>query len=217
MGFLRRYLICGFFAALCVGCGVSVDSNSVSSVHSDFEKVAFEEVVFRPGVNFSLIVESGGEVEIDVDSIRVQHSGKAILPLIGSFSLDGLSLESASGKLTEQYGKFYVQAPLVRIQFKEDEYGGESPWGYVTVLGRVEKPGRVGLPPSRDLTVSAAIQGADGFASSANLSAVKVSRNGSDGQVKQLVIDLNKIGEIGSEQDVQLRAGDVVYVPERIF
>ncbi len=217
MGFFRRYLICSLFAVLCAGCGVSVDSTHVSSVHSDFETVSFEEVVFRPGVNFSLIVESGGKVEIDVESIRVQHSGNAILPMIGSFSLDGLSLESASEKLAEQYGKFYVQAPLVRVQFKEDEYGGESPWGYVTVLGRVEKPGRVGLPPSRDLTVSAAIQGADGFASSANLSAVRISRNGADGEVKQLVIDLNKIGEGESEQDVQLRAGDVVYVPERIF
>ena len=106
----------------------------------------------------------------------------------------------------------------ILLQFMMSENGSSSPWGYVTVLGRVKNPGRVNLPPTRDLTVSGAIQGADGFDTSANLRAVRISRDGASGEKTHRTVDLNRIGETGEiDEDLKLKAGDIIYVPERRF
>ncbi len=88
----------------------------------------------------------------------------------------------------------------------------------MTVLGRVRKPGRVNLPPTRDMTVSGAIQDADGFDTSANLKAVRITRTGADQVKTQTIVDMNRIGADGDfKRDLPLRAGDLIYVPERVF
>lgn len=211
-------LIIGMSLALC-GCQTTAQP-MVNSSSSFFDSVDAEpdEIVLRSGVTFSLSVELGGQVEVEAESLRVQYNGEAVLPVIGSVKLEGMTLTEASDKLVDSYSHYYVQKPLVRLQFCVDGAGGSSPWGYVTVLGRVAKPGRVSLPPTRDLTVSGAIQGADGFDTSANLATVRLTRLSKSGQKNQVVVDMNKIGEGGdAAQDVRLRAGDVIFVPERIF
>lgn len=205
---------------LCLaGCATSrVPEVAAASAPFSAEQLDQEEVVLRSGVTFSLYVELAGEVEVESELLRVQPGGEAVLPVVGAVRLEGLTLQEASAKLAQAYSSYYVQMPLVRLQFCVDEAGGTSPWGYVTVLGRVAKPGRVHLPPTLDLTVSGAIQDADGFDTSANLAAVRLTRSRKDGSKSQVLINMNKIGEGGdSTQDVRLRAGDVIFVPERIF
>lgn len=187
---------------------------------STFSAGAHEKVVLRAGVMFSLLVEVDGSNEIEANDLRVSEDGIAVLPMIGSVALDGLTLSQASSQLSKLYGKFYQARPLVRLQFSQDESsGGSSPWGYVTVLGRVRKPGRVNLPPTRDLTVSGAVQGAGGFDTSANVRAIRITRTGSDHKSKQIEVNMDQIGDRSEarQQDVPLRTGDIVFVPERIF
>jgi protein involved in polysaccharide export with SLBB domain len=173
-------------------------------------------VTLSPGIVFSMRVDVDGLNEIEEDHIRLRQDGSAVLPMVGTVNLSGCSLMEASTRLEELYGRFYQDPPLVRLQFSVDD--GAAPWGYVTVLGRVRKPGRVNLPPTRDLTVSGAIQGADGYDTSANLKAVRISRADPETGNRQMVVNLERIGENGeAAQDLWLRSGDVVFVPETIF
>lgn len=92
-----------------------------------------------------------------------------------------------------------------------------SPWGYVTVLGRVKKPGQVNVPPTRELTVSRAIQLAGGLDTSARSNAIRVTRTRGSA-AEQFEVDLDRIGALGqTKDDVRLLPGDVVYVPEAVL
>lgn len=186
-------------------------------VTQTFTSIDEQRVTLRPGVTFSMLVDVDGINEIEESDIRLLQDGTAVLPMVGAVRLDGLTLSEASAHLSGLYNTYYQLKPLVRLQYSSDN--ASAPWGHVTVLGRVKKPGRVNIPPTRDLTVSGAIQGADGFDTSANLKAVRISRftSGADGS-RQMVVNMDRIGagEAGA-QDPALYAGDIVYVPETIF
>ena len=86
------------------------------------------------------------------------------------------------------------------------------------MLGRVKNPGRVNIPPTRDLTVSGAIQLAGGLDTSARDSAVLVTRKDEEGASNQYEVNLRRVGSRGEvEEDLTVLPGDVVYVPEMIF
>ncbi|HOU21158.1 MAG TPA: polysaccharide export protein, partial [Kiritimatiellia bacterium] len=73
-------------------------------------------------------------------------------------------------------------------------------------------------PPTRDLTVSGAIQKAGGVATSAKLNAILISRPLPDGTIETRTVNLNAVGKSGRlEEDIILEADDVVYVPESMF
>jgi polysaccharide export outer membrane protein len=115
--------------------------------------------------------------------------------------------------------KDYFVNPQVIVDFVRDENKeGISPWGYVTVLGRVKKPGRIAIPATRDLTVSGAIQQAGGLDTSAQLGAIHVTRRAPNGKTVTKDVNLNAIGVGGRvEDDIVLESDDVVYVPESTF
>ena len=215
-------LFSGLVASLLSGC-VATGSKPEEQVSSNvaLDTFSFEDhaqVLLRPGVMFSIRVEVGGINECAEDELRVRQDGTAILPMIGSVKVAGLSLSEASDQLADRYSVYYQEMPLIHLRFLGDESGASSPWGYVTVLGRVKNPGRVNLPPSRDLTVSGAIQGANGFDTSANLKAVRISRADTSGKNRQVTVNLLQVGKGGVVgKDVQLKAGDIVFVPETIF
>lgn len=176
------------------------------------------EACLRPGIVFSLMVEVNGKNEIETLDLRVNDNGKAMLPIIGAVEVSQWTLTEASKRLSSLYSRYYTDPPLVRVQFTSEQKDGASPWGYVTVLGRVAKPGRVILPATRDLTVSAAIQGAGGLDTSANQTSIRITRIGTDLKKYQTMVDLSQIGSGRATQlDVSLQAGDVVFVPERLF
>lgn len=222
MQFLRflgisALILCGF-----AGC----KTTEVESIEpTDFVDIVSPEhdgmvgdhhLVLREGVMFSLQVEAGGKLEVELESCRIREDGSAVLPIIGKTSLVGLGLAEATDRLTKAYSDYYIETPLVRIELLQDEQGLSAPWGFVTVMGRVKNPGRVPFPPTRDLTLSGAIQGAEGFDTSANLSVVRITRTLQDGTQKHIIVDMNKIGDEGY-QDIPLRTGDLIKVPERIF
>jgi polysaccharide export outer membrane protein len=82
----------------------------------------------------------------------------------------------------------------------------------VSILGQVAKPGNYELTP--DMTLVGLISDAEGFTRLANASRIVVSNEG-QGKASR-VIDAQTI-LMGKGRDVQLEAGDVVYVPESVF
>ncbi len=178
---------------------------------------AADTVRLRPGLVLSLSVLVAGTREIDEPSKRVTDGGTLMLPLLGEVDVTGQSLDELQQVLATRYGQFYLQ-PQVILDFARESKDGVSPWGFVTVLGRVKEPGRVVIPATRDLTVSGAIQQAGGFDSSAKPTAILVSRGMADGRTESRTINLHAVGAAGRlDEDIILQADDVVYIPERMF
>lgn len=171
-----------------------------------------------PGLVVAVSVLVSGKKEIDEPAKRISNSGEISLPLIGNVQAGGLNLEELVAKLTGLYNDYFVR-PQIVVEFVKDETSDMvSPWGYVTVLGRVKNPGRVSIPPTQDMTISGAIQKAGGLDTSARDSAIKVTRQLPGGKVAQYEVDLRSVGARGRvRDDLILKPNDVVFVSEMIF
>lgn len=166
----------------------------------------------------SLSVLVAGEKEIDEPAKRISEGGTIVLPLLGEIHVAEITLDELQTKLAKRYQAYYVR-PQVIVDFERDtSRDGSSPWGFVTVLGRVKTPGRVAIPPTRDLTVSGAIQQAGGFATSARDSSILVTRLLPTGRTETRTVNLKAVGTAGRlEDDIILESDDVVFVPEAMF
>lgn len=180
--------------------------------------VPFESADLRPGLVINVTVLVAGKNEIAAPGKRITDKGTISMPLLGAVKVSAQSLESLSAQLTSAYKEFFVN-PQVIVEFvRDDNKEGLSPWGSVTVLGRVKKPGRVSLPATRDLTLSGAIQQAGGYDTSAKENAIRITRKRPGGGIKTWQVDLRSVGAEGLiENDILLEPDDVVYIPELIF
>ncbi|HMP74565.1 MAG TPA: polysaccharide biosynthesis/export family protein [Kiritimatiellia bacterium] len=176
------------------------------------------DVKLRPGLALEVTVLVAGQQEIETRASRISDNGTLVLPLLGAMNVTQFTLEELRRVLTGQYSRYYIN-PQVIVQFTRDSSSdGISPWGYVTVLGRVKNPGRIMIPATRDLTVSGAIQRAGGFDTSARINAIRVTRRGTGSEPEVRIINLNSVGADGRlEDDLLLVMDDVVFVPEARF
>lgn len=172
--------------------------------------------VVRSGFILTVTVQVDGRKEIDEASVRVSEEGDVRLPLVGSVPVAGLTLTALRDKLTDLYLGYFVR-PQVGVDFVVDGKSSVSPWGTVTILGRVKNPGQVALPPTRDLSVVAAIQAAGGFDTSADQGGIRITRRGPAGaETHKVNLRALATGARGGV-DVRLVDGDVVYIPELMF
>ena len=191
-----------FAAALVSGCLSTSETLSLPTVG---------DPLIRSGLVLKINVVSPGKADEYVKD--VSPAGELSLPLIGSVKCEGLKLAELQAKLTEVFAT-YIHEPSVTVQFIYGE-GMQSPWGTVLVMGCVGRPGPVNIPPTRDLTVTRAIQQASGTTQLARLSKVTLTRKLADGKSKAVRIDLEEIGKRGlKDKDLVLQADDVIYVPE---
>jgi polysaccharide export outer membrane protein len=84
---------------------------------------------------------------------------------------------------------------------------------WVSVFGQVQKPGRA--PFARARTITEAIMSSGGFTPAASTGQVRLQRS-IEGRAATFSIDVKRILD-GEEPDLELDAGDSVFVPERIF
>ena len=137
------------------------------------------------------------------------------MELIGQVKCDGMSLVGLQRKLESAYKKYYLR-PSVTVSFVPGQ--GVSPYGTVTVLGEVGRPGPVDVPPTMDLRLTKALLMAGGVNAIADKRRVKVTRCDKDGKQTKTRVDLIEIGEEGRpDKDMLLKAGDVVWVPMSIW
>lgn len=177
-----------------------------------------ESVKLKPGLVISMTVLVAGKKELDEPSKRISENGMVILPLLGEMAVADMSLDELQGKLTQSYKKFFVDPQVILDFVRDTGTDGVSPWGFVTVLGKVKTPGRIAIPATRDMTVSGAIQKAGGFGPSARDNAILVTRSLPNGETETRAINLKAVGTAGRlDDDIILEANDVVYVPEAMF
>ena len=172
----------------------------------------------RPGLLISVRVVVKGTVELEENRRRVGPEGSMSLPLIGDVKVGGLTLDGLRKELGRRYQEFFV-TPQIVCEFVIDSGDAtSSPWGHVTVVGCVTKAGPVPIPPTQDLRGSAAIRQAGGYAPSAKRRDVKVIRPLGKGKTKVFQVNMRRIGTgRDSSDDIVVKSGDVIHVPESIF
>jgi len=138
--------------------------------------------------------------------VRVTSDGYISFPLLGKVKAEGLTVPELELDLTEGLKK-YLKNPNVSVYVEE--------YGTITVSGQVEKPGS--YPLKRNLTVLEAISLAEGFTKIAAQNDVRVIRmeNNEKKMMKIRVADISKKGD--RADDISLKRGDIIFVPESIF
>jgi polysaccharide export outer membrane protein len=157
-----------------------------------------------------------GEPDLSKEQ-RIDGEGNIRMGLIGTIGIAGLTLREAEAKMQQVYvEKRYLRDPQISIQVTE--YAPR----YVSVLGKVNKPGRVQLEKeSNGIRLVDAISAVGGFSGIAKADAVRITRTSADGSEETVIIDAEAIIN-GRPSDapthfLTLLPGDVVFVPERLF
>ncbi len=209
LGNERLALLLGAGILALAGCEISRPEKeaAVSATYIDVGRV-------RPGVALAISVTATGTQGQASKQFFVNADGYISMELIGQLKVDGLSLVELEQKVKGAYKEYY-RDPQVMATFVYQAGGGMvSPWGTVTVLGEVARPGPVDIPSTQDLRLLRALQLAGGVSALADRRRVQVAHCDKDGRQTKRRINLNEIGEEGrADMDVLLRAGDVVWVP----
>jgi polysaccharide export outer membrane protein len=145
-----------------------------------------------------------GNPDLSIDA-RVNDVGVISYPLVGAIEVGGLSPTAAEKKiagLLESGG--FIKKPHVNIIVSVMESQ------QISVLGQVNKPGRLAIEGKRSLTdVLAMAGGVSGDAGDA----VTLIRNTSDGKTTRQVIDLlDIVRSADSSKNPDLYPGDTLYV-----
>ena len=178
------------------------------------EAVYFEGPVVRPGVALAISVTATGASGREQKQYFVDAEGYITMDLVGQVKCDGLSLIELQQKITEAYKLYYIDPHVTAVFIYQSGQNMVSPWGTVTVMGEVQRPGPVDVPSTQDLRVTRALQLAGGVTNIADKRRIRVTHCEKDGSKTKTRVDLVEIGEEGRpDKDIVLRAGDVVWVP----
>jgi protein involved in polysaccharide export with SLBB domain len=190
-------------------------AGSKESVDSSVVATWWDGPRIRPGIALIVQVGSVASQPITMQALVDQNGDITLQHLLQKpVACDGLTLEALKLKLVKQYSVYYRQ-PQVSVTFAPYDGKGVSPWGTVTVLGEVARPGPVNMPATMDLTVTKVLQEAGGLKPFADRTKIRVTRCDKDGNQTRMYVDINEIGQDGRvDKDLVFRAGDVVWVPE---
>lgn len=140
--------------------------------------------------------------------VRVSPNGYISFPLLGEVKVKGLTVSEIEEELTYLLEKDYLVNPQVSIFIEE--------YSTVSILGQVNEPGS--YPIRGNLSVIELISTAGGFTKIAATNDVKVIRTNPNGRKTTIKVKANDIINKGREdEDVQLKAGDIVTVAESFF
>lgn len=142
---------------------------------------------------------------------RVEGDGSVSLALIGKVKIAGMTVGEAQSLITDLYNRDYLVNPQISLLVTSF-----SP-KVVHVLGSVNSPGVVEIPPDRDLTLTEAIAAVRGVSRLGNPRSITVKRVDANGRAEQMEVNFNRIVTDANTKDVILQEGDTIWVPERII
>lgn len=143
--------------------------------------------------------------------VRLSDNSMVTLPLIGAVSLKGMTIGQAQRLIRDLYNRDYLVNPQINLTVIE--YAKET----VNVLGAVNTPGSIAIPPDQPLTIVDAITRAGGFSRLADRKRVKLTQTSADGRASTIIVNVDDILQSRSSDPVQLHKDDVIFVPERIL
>ena len=183
-------------------------SSSSSNGSSGIGIVVGENYILKPSDVISVEVYQEGDLE---KSVRVEGDGSVALALVGKVKVAGMTVAEAQSLITDLYNRDYIVDPQVSIlvvQFSPK---------IIHILGSVNSPGVVEIPPDRNLTLTEAIAGVRGVSRLGNPKSVTIKRVDADGRARQMEVNFSRIVSDPNVKDIVLQEGDTVWVPERII
>ncbi len=174
-------------------------------------------------INTDYYLGGGDNIRIDIYDLpqlsgeyQIPAGGAIQIPIIGSVSLQGLTLEQAAQLITRAYSRV-VKRPVVTISLQ-----GPRPLN-IWLSGEVSRPGSYLLPlangggtkPSIQFpTLPQALEKAGGIRASADIRRVIVRRRLTANKVITITYNLWDYLQTGqTSQDITLRDGDQILVP----
>lgn len=139
-------------------------------------------------------------------TLTVQPDGYVMLKDAGMVLVQGLNLVQFTNAVQKAYAG-YLHDPQVAVALKDFARP------YFIVGGQVGKPGKYEL--RSDTTVIEAVEIAGGFTSQSKHSQVVLFRRADDDLVETRLLNLKKmLGDRALKEDLHLRPGDMVFVPQ---
>jgi polysaccharide biosynthesis/export protein len=140
--------------------------------------------------------------------VRVSSRGRITFPLLGEVDVAGLTVAGLEQKLTELLDKDYLVNPQVSVFIEQ--------YSTVSILGQVKEPGSFEIKGRLSLIELISLAG--GFTKIASTNDVRIMRTMPDGSKNTIRVRASDIINRGREEDdVELRPGDIVTVPESFF
>ena len=143
--------------------------------------------------------------------VRIEGDGTVALALVGKVKIAGMTVAEAQSLITELYNRDYIVNPQVSVLVTNF-----SP-KIIHVLGQVNSPGVVQIPPDRDLSLTEAIAAVRGVTRLGNPKSITIKRVDDDGRARQMEVNFNRIVSDPDTKDINLKEGDTVFVPERLI
>jgi len=166
---------------------------------------ATDDTTLGPADVFSVRVY--GE-EALTGSHQVAPDGTINFPLLGAVQVNGLEPTEVAQKIqTELKERDLLRNPHVSVYV--ESYASKR----ISVVGAVANPGTFPLEPG--MTVVQAISMAGGFSSLADRDGTIVTRRRGQ-EIIRYRVPVARVTK-GNAEDIEVAAGDIIFVPERLF
>lgn len=191
-----------------LGLGALFSAAVAAESTSSEPKTPRRDYTLQPGDVIRVQVFQEPDMEREV---RVSQEGEISLPLIGSIPVRNRSLAQVEKTVRELYDRDYLVNPQISLVVLK--YQPRT----VNVLGSVNAPQAVEIPPEQDMNLLDAVSRAGGFNRYGDKKRVRLTRTLADGKVENFQINTEELITGASTQNWQLQPGDVVFVPEIKF
>jgi polysaccharide export outer membrane protein len=194
--------------------GASVSSSGASS--SSAGSASSGGVGMIVGSNYVLKPSDVIEIEVyqeqDLNkTVRIEGDGTVSLALVGKIKVAGMTVAESKSLVTNLYNRDYLVDPQISVLVVSF-----SP-KVIRILGSVNRPGVVEIPPDRDMMLTEAMAMANGITRLGNPKSLKIKRVDENGRSRQMEVNFTKIVTDPDVKDIILKEGDTIWVPERII
>ena len=190
------------------GSGSGSYSSGSSSAGGGVGIVVGENYILKPSDVISLEVYQEADLN---KSARIQGDGSVALALIGKVKVAGMTAGEAQSLIIDLYNRDYLVDPQISLLVVEFSPRVNH------ILGSVNNPGVVPIPPDRDLTLTEAIASVRGVSRLGNPKSITIKRVEEDGRARQMEVNFSRIIKDPNSKDIILKEGDTIWVPERII
>ena len=194
-------------AVLVLGCALSVTPAHASRKDP---KPANQLATYKLRPMDLIKIQVFQEPELDRD-LRISQDHTIVVPLIGIVDVRDLTVRDAETLITDLYQRDYLVNPQLNITVTE--YSQRN----INVLGAVNSPGSILMPPEKNLTLLDAIARSGGFSRLANRNKVSLTRTQADGQTVNFTINADQLVSGDTSNRSTIQDGDIIFVPERIL
>lgn len=161
---------------------------------------------YRLGAADEIAIRVVGQPDYTIERAKVSPVGTVYHPLLGDLEVTGLTITQLTMRLMKELNEYLVN-PKVSVSLLEANSAK------VGIIGEVLHPGI--LVMNKPMNILEAIVASGGISELGSKSGVTVLRQAPNGSAQTLKVNVKRIleGRAGSEENIPLRAGDLVMVP----